>query len=156
MKFLRRRINCAKFLALIKNSIKAGYVYKSDFYVSDVGIFQRNATSFILNNIYLHELDIFMVLLAKSFKKGKTRRKIWKVDSKDPFDPNFRRLYYIRYVDDFVVSILGSRKDIVDIQTKISSFLLDEFKLNLHNEKMFITRFSKTATYFLGVFIKDN
>jgi hypothetical protein len=105
------------------------------FFASNKGLFQGNITSPILNNVYLHELDLFMVKLIESFNQGKyrrkspvfrqicyqmekavgdsstlrkLRRKLWKVDSKDPFDPNFRRLYYIRYVDDFVVGIVGS------------------------------------------------
>jgi group II intron reverse transcriptase/maturase len=28
----------------------------------------------------------------------------------DPHDPNFRRLYYVRYADDFLVGVIGSRR----------------------------------------------
>jgi len=135
LKLLGKRIVCSKFLSLIKRSIKAGYMEDGKFFASNKGLFQGNITSPILNNVYLHELDLFMVKLIESFNQGKyrrkspvfrqicyqmekavgdsstlrkLRRKLWKVDSKDPFDPNFRRLYYIRYVDDFVVGIVGS------------------------------------------------
>lgn len=184
MNILRKRISCQKFLSLIKNSITAGFTYKGDFYTSDVGIFQGNITSPILNNIYLHELDLFMADHKNSFNKGKRRKKnpvyrrlsyqigkiknnctksikrirnqMWKVPSKDPNDPNFKRLIYVRYVDDFVVGIIGSRKDAVDIQNKIKNFLLDHLKLTLSDEKTLITNYRRDFISFLGVKIKGS
>lgn len=152
------------------------------FHESNVRIFQGNVTSPILNNIYLHELDLFMSSLCDSFNKGKTRRKspiyraityqmsklsdskkvkdlrrkLWKVNSKDPLDPNFKRLYYIRYVDDFVVGVIGSHKDTIIIQEKIRSFLANDLKLTLSEDKTFITRFSKNPILFLGALIKGS
>jgi len=180
LNLLSRRISCQKFLALIKNSLKAGYVVDGKFKESNLGIFQGNVTSPILNNIYLHELDLFMSDLCNAFKKGKSRRKNpayrkisylmeketdpiaiknlrrkrWKLDSKDPFDPNFKRLHYVRYVDDFVVGVVGSRKEAVEIQEKIRVFLLDNLKLNLSSVKTLITHFSKDFIFFLGTLIK--
>lgn len=184
MSLLRKRINCQKFLSLFKNSIIAGYTYKSDFFTSDADIFQGNAASQILNNIYLHELDLYMADLTDFFNKGKRRRKntvyrrfnyqiskvkndstpikrtrkqMWKVLSKeDPIDPNFKRLKYVRYVDDFVVGIVGSKKDAVDIQNKIKNFLFDHLKLILNDKKTLITNFSKDFLSFLGVKIKGS
>lgn len=182
MKLMRRRIGCSKFLALVKNSITAGYMYKGDFIDSDVGIFQGNVTSPILNNIYLHELDLFMESLSNSFNKGKSRRvspaydalrykmsklddvnqikrarrELWKIPSKDPRDPNFKKLVYVRYVDDFVVGIIGSREEAVDVRNTIRNFLKDELKLNLNEEKSLITHFSRNFISFLGAYIKGD
>lgn len=182
LKLLKRRISCSKFLALIKNSIKDGFFEDGKFKESNIGLFQGNVTSPILNNVYLHELDVFMFELCVSFNKGKTRRKspiyrrisylmeketdldsikklrreLWKVDSKDGLDPNFRRLYYVRYVDDFVVGVVGSRKEAVEIQEKIRVFLLDNLKLTLGGEKTLLTHFSKDFIFFLGAFIKGS
>lgn len=180
LKILKKRIVCSKFLALIKRSIKAGYIDNGEFFESNVGLFQGNITSPILNNIYLHEFDLFMSSLTNSFKKGKNRRKspvyrkiqyeisklvdpkeiktlrkkLWKTNSKDPLDPNFKRLYYIRYVDDFIVGVIGARKETVEIQTKIKNFLKDHLKLTLNERKTFITHFSKNPILFLGTHIK--
>jgi hypothetical protein len=153
------------------------------FVASNKGLFQGNVTSPILNNIYLHQLDLFMSDLIESFNQNKNRRKspdfrrieyqmekatgdiptlkklrkeLWKVNSKDPFDPNFRRLYYIRYVDDFVVGVVGSHEDTIEIRNKIDAFLKNELKLTLSSEKTSITHFSKNPIFFLGTFIKGN
>jgi retron-type reverse transcriptase len=182
LKLLKRRISCSKFLALIKSSLKAGFIEDGKLKEVNTGLFQGNVTSSILNNVYLHELDVFMAELCNSFNKGKTRRKssiyrrilylmeketdlesikklrreLWKVDSKDPFDPNFKRLYYVRYVDDFVVGVVGSRRASVDIQEKIRVFLLDNLKLTLSEEKTLLTRFSNDFIFFLGALIKGS
>lgn len=182
LSLLRKRISCAKFLALIKNSIKAGFVEDGTFKESNRGLFQGNVTSPILNNVYLHELDVFMDGLCDEFTSGnqrrkspafrqiqywieratdvmqkkKLRKKLWQVPSKDPFDANFKRLYYIRYVDDFVIGVVGSREDTVDIKKKVKRFLEENLKLILNDEKSLITHFSKTPISFLGTLIKGN
>lgn len=182
LRILRKRISCDKFLALIKRSIKVGYVNDGTFYPSNMGLLQGNITSPILNNVYLHELDVFMGELSKNFASGKyrrknpvfrriqylmegesnrselkkLRRKFWKIQSKDPVDPNFKRLYYIRYVDDFVIGIVGSREDTISIKNIVKGFLKAELKLNLSDEKTLITHFSKTPITFLGILIKGN
>lgn len=182
LRILSERIICSKFLALVKNSIKAGYMEDGKFHDSHLGLFQGSVISPILNNIYLHKFDIFMEELRESFFKGKQRRKasnyrrtqylmgklddpkkirkfrndLWKSESKDPLDPNFKRLVYIRYVDDFVVGIIGSRSDTVVIQQKIGVFLKDELGLTLNDQKTLITHFSKDPIFFLGTFIKGS
>lgn len=178
MTLLQRRINCQKFLSLIKNFITAGYVYKGDFFASDVGIFQGNVISSILNNIYLYEFDVFMVFLLDFFKKGKERgnNSVWrkfkrqigekphdlmavkqicsKMNSKDTKASYFKSLKYVRHVGAFVVGVVQSRKEAADIQKKIKKFLLNELKLNLSNEKTLIIHFIKDFIFFLGVYIK--
>lgn len=182
LSLLSRRISCAKFLSLIKGSIKAGFVEDEIFKESNRGLFQGNVTSPILNNVYLHELDVFMVDLCDEFASGRYRRKssafrkiqyriekatsaeqikklrreLWRLPSKDPFDPNFKRLYYIRYVDDFVIGVVGSRKDAVDIKESVKRFLEENLKLTLSDEKSLITHFSKTPISFLGTLIQGN
>lgn len=78
------------------------------------------------------------------------------MNSKNPFDLSFKRLHYIRYVDDFVVGIVGSREDTIKICNKIEMFLSSELKLTLSSEKTSITHFSKDFIFFLGTFIKGN
>jgi retron-type reverse transcriptase len=180
LKLLRRRASCSKFLALVKNSMKAGCFEDDTFTEFNVDLFRGNVGSPILNNIYLHELDVFMKNLCDDFRKGKKRKKspayqkilhlidketdvdsikklrrlLWTVNSKDPLDSNFKRLHYVRYVDDFVIGVVGSRKEAVEVQNKVRGFLLDNLKLTLSQEKTLITQFNKSFIYFLGTFIK--
>lgn len=75
LNLLSERIVCLKFLALIKKSIKAGYMEDKKFVASNKGLFQGNFSSPILNNIYLHQLDLFMFKLVESYNKGRYSRK---------------------------------------------------------------------------------
>jgi hypothetical protein len=82
-------------------------------------------------------------------------RQLCKVKSKDRVDPNYKKLIYIRYVDNFIVGLIGSRKDSVYTKNKIRIFLNENLKLIFNNEKTFITNFSKKPVKFLGVCFKD-
>jgi len=77
------------------------------------------------------------------------------MDSKNPLHSGFKRLHYVRYVDDFVIGVVGSREEAVEVLGKIRLFLLDNLKLTLNQEKTLITQFSKDFISFLGVIIKN-
>ncbi len=38
------------------------------------------------------------------------------IPSRDPNDPNFRRLWYTRYADDFLLGLVGSKSEALDIK----------------------------------------
>ncbi len=61
----------------------------------------------------------------------------------------FKSLKYVRYADDFIVMIIGSKDDAKAIKSDIAQFLNEELKLTLSEEKTLITHSSKKAT-FLG------
>ncbi len=68
----------------------------------------------------------------------------------DPNDPNFKRIKYARYADDFLVGIVGSKEEAHLIKQEISKFLLDDLKLTLSNDKTKITHARTNAASFLG------
>ena len=74
-------------------------------------------------------------------------------DSKDLFDPNYRRLKYVRYADDFILGIIGSKKDAEQIKQDLKTFLKEHLKLELSDEKTLITHSKKNA-HFLGYDIR--
>ncbi|WP_231565312.1 reverse transcriptase/maturase family protein [Sphingomonas sp. Ant H11] len=58
-----------------------------------------------------------------------------KLSSVDPMDPDFRRLRYCRYADDFLVGVIGSKADAVRIMADIQRFLADRLNLAVSPEK---------------------
>lgn len=64
-------------------------------------------------------------------------------------DEDFRRMRYVRYADDFLIGVIGSREDCVTIKEDIKKFLLDKLKLELSDEKTLITHGHDNAK-FLG------
>ena len=64
--------------------------------------------------------------------------------------PNFRRLCYIRYADDFLIGFAGPRQAAQDIKRRIKEFLQSELNLELSEEKTLITHAYLDSAQFLG------
>jgi retron-type reverse transcriptase len=144
-----------------------------------MGTPQGSVFSPLLANIVLNELDSKVEELKKSFEKGKKREKNKEynritskiqtlqrhhpgspeikelaikrrtIPSLNPFDPNFKRLMYLRYADDFVILIAGTQHDAKHIKQRIADILNKKCGLELHDEKTLITA-TKEGFKFLG------
>ncbi len=136
-----KRIRDFRFHKLLKTMLEAGYCEFGQRHRTFAGTPQGGVVSPILANIFLHELDEYVVnLLKPAFDKGKRRRpnpeyqrlstrittakrkgdgakvaalrkERKQITAGDPYDPNYRRLVYIRYADDFLIGIIGSKAD---------------------------------------------
>ena len=153
-------------------------------YKSEIGTPQGIVLSPLFSNIVLHELDVFInEELEKEFNKGKKRKanleyrniryqikrekdlkkrrtlvnNYQKVPSKDFHDPNFKRLFYVRYVDDWVILVAGSMEDAKVIRNKVAN-KLQSFGLTLNLENSRVTSLRKGKCRFLGMdfFISKN
>ena len=69
--------------------------------------------------------------------------------SGDEMDGSYRRLKYIRYADDFILGVIGSKEDALRIKEDNKSFLSESLALELSEEKTLITHTGKSAK-FLG------
>lgn len=74
---------------------------------------------------------------------------------KDAMDADFRRLQYVRYADDFLISVIGSKSECETIKADITQFMREQLKLELSDEKTLITHAQDKAK-FLGyeIFIR--
>jgi group II intron reverse transcriptase/maturase len=143
------------------------------------GIPQVSKLRPLLAKIVLNELDKQIEDIRLSFEKGKKRARNKEYDnltsriqylqkrhpgspeitelavkrrnipSLDPKDPNFRRLMYLRFADDFVVLIAGSIDDANHIKHLIADTLTKKCGLDLHKDKTLINA-TKEGFKFLG------
>ncbi len=134
----------------------------------------------LLANIYLNELDAYIedVLvpqytrgtkrapnleyyrLAKPIKKARQARDQKRVKaleqqrrqlpSQDVNDPNFRRLQYLRYADDFILSVIGTKSEAEEVKAAIGAFLKDKLHLEMSQSKTLITHARTEHAHFLG------
>ena len=75
MELLKDHIQCEKTLALIKSSLKAGYVELNKPIVNPkAGTPQGSVLSPLLCNVYLHSLDVFVEALKVEYEKGSHRK----------------------------------------------------------------------------------
>jgi group II intron reverse transcriptase/maturase len=75
----------------------------------------------------------------------------------DEMDESYKRLKYVRYADDFLIGVIGSKEDAKSIKEDIKNFLSEKLKLELSDEKTLITHTEKSAK-FLGyeIFVRKS
>jgi group II intron reverse transcriptase/maturase len=91
-------------------------------------------------------------------KKGATRTKefreliqrIRSIPAVEVNDPNFIRIKYLRYADDWIVGICGPRTLAEQVKEELKTFLGQHLKLTLSEEKTRITHARKEQAHFLG------
>ena len=64
-------------------------------------------------------------------------------------DADYKRLKYVRYADDFLIGIIGSKQDAINIKEDVKNLLNEKLALELSDEKTLITH-SENAAKFLG------
>jgi group II intron reverse transcriptase/maturase len=180
---LAEKIHDGRFLRLIRELLQAGYLEDWKYNATLSGAPQGGIVSPILSNIYLNKLDKYIeetlipaytrgtrrqpnpaynALLneaARLRRKGKhqealeVRKHAQQLPSVDPNDPDYRRLKYVRYADDWLVGFIGPKTEVEDIKRQIGTFLHEELKLELSEEKTLVTHARTEAARFLGYHI---
>lgn len=93
--------------------------------------------------------------LIQVYKELEIERRNHKVV--DEMDSEFIRVKYVRYADDFIIGVIGSKELTEQIKNEVAEFLQDRLKLTLSPEKTLITNF-KDPVKFLGyeMYIQDS
>jgi len=168
---ISKKIKDQKFINLVNHLLKTKVKEegKKEF-ISFIGSPQGSIISPLFSNIVLHEFDIFMEEYINKYNKGKNRKKNPLYDQlyinkgiqaarKVPYfkydDPSYRRLHYVRYADDFIITIIGPKKEALEIKANCSKFL-NELKLKLNEEKTLITNPKSRRIPFLGYLIQKS
>jgi hypothetical protein len=177
---LAERIHDNRFLRLIRNMLRAGYLEDWIWNATLSGAPQGGVASPVLSNIYLDKLDKFAeTVLIPEYTRGKSRKAnpaykkmtgaiaaAWRRGDRasvrklrqqrrglpqvDPRDPGYRRLRYIRYADDHLLGFTGPQAEAEQIKQRLARFLREELKLELSAEKTLITHARTRAARFLG------
>ena len=180
LSILREKIHDNRLIKLIRTMLQAGYLEDWVYGNTFSGSPQGGVCSPILSNIYLDRLDQFVEQeLLPRYNRGKRRRgnPEWQrlnnlinhrrdkwtaeeykelvrqrrtVPSRDTYDPNYRRLHYVRYADDFLLGFAGPKAEAVEIKEQIREFLRTTLKLTLSESKTLITHASQGNARFLG------
>lgn len=72
-----------------------------------------------------------------------------KVSASMAMDSTYKRLKYIRYADDFLIGVIGSKEDCAKMKEDFTIYMRDKLKLELSEEKTLITNAQESAK-FLG------
>lgn len=77
-------------------------------------------------------------------------KKVRELPAGDPNDLTYRRLHYVRYADDTLVGLIGTKKEAEEIKELLRIYLRETLKLELSEEKTLITHAATQAARFLG------
>ena len=89
---------------------------------------------------------------TREFKRlGKQMRSLPSLDTRDP---NFVRIRYVRYADDWLIGVIGSYELAEEIKDRVGKFLKDRLALTLSQEKTKITNARMAEAEFLGYRIR--
>ncbi|MCA1695968.1 MAG: reverse transcriptase/maturase family protein, partial [Actinobacteria bacterium] len=181
---LAEKIHDGRFLRLINQMLKAGYLEDWRWHATLSGAPQGGVASPVLSNVYLDRLDKFVEQhLLPEYNHGARRRpnpayevvessiararrrgsrpavrlltqNLRKLPSQDPNDPGYRRLRYVRYADDWLLGFTGPKHEAEQITARLRTFLRELLKLELSEDKTLITHAVSQAARFLGYEIK--
>jgi group II intron reverse transcriptase/maturase len=82
---------------------------------------------------------------------GKQMRTLPSLDTRDP---NFVRIKYVRYADDWLIGVIGSYELAKEIKERVGKFLMDKLALTLSPDKTKITNARTEEAEFLGYRIR--
>ena len=152
LSILKEKIHDNQFTELIDRLLKAGYVEYGNYRSTLKGAPQGSTISPLLANIYLDKLDKFVAktLIPQYTRRGLRTKYLQQTPMFRAKTPNFRRLYYIRYADDFLIGFAGPREAAQEVKRRIKEFLHSELNLELSEEKTLITHAYLDSAQFLG------
>jgi group II intron reverse transcriptase/maturase len=177
---LKEHIHDGRFIKLMQELLDAGYMEDWTYNQTLSGVPQGGIVSPLLANILLDKLDTFVEnVLIPQYTKGvkrksnlayhrmiarsqlqrkrgnikkaeELRKQAQTMPSTITNDPDYRRLRYVRYADDFLLGFIGPKSEAEEIKQHLRAFLQEELKLELSEEKTLITHAVSEAARFLG------
>lgn len=178
IELLRKKIVDPRYLEIIKKFLENGVQDPKTkiIHKTTLGIPQGGILSPILCNVVLDRFDKYMEDQIAKYNQGTRRghnreyqkleyqrrksrsmserrsllKEMRKIGNVNKFDPNFKRMKYIRYADDFVILTIGTRDEAVMIKNNVKEFLSSHCGVDLNTDNTVITNLRDDNFKFLG------
>ena len=149
-KIWRIGIHDKRVIKMIQQMLKAGYIEESLMNDTEVGTMQGGILSPLLSNVYLNDFDWFVGrMYMEPHRKCKhkcndTRRLKWS---------GVTPKYNYRFADDWVI-LTSTEQEAYRLKRMLTKYFKAKMKLELSQEKTFVTDLRTEGIHFLGFVVK--
>ena len=149
-KLWRIGIHDKRVIKIVSQMLKAGYIERDLFYETQIGTPQGGILSPLLSNVYLNDFDWYVGRkYVEPHRKCKhkcndTRRLKWS---------GVTPKYNFRYADDWVV-LTSTEQEALRMKRELTKYFRSKMKLELSQEKTYITDLRTDGIHFLGFVVK--
>jgi len=149
-KLWRIGIHDKRVIKLIQEMLKAGYIDSGEQHDTVVGTMQGGILSPLLSNVYLNDFDWYVGRMYVEphrqckYKGNDVRRLKWS---------GITPKYNFRYADDWV-ALTSTEYEAYRLKKVLTKYFLHKMKLELSQEKTFVTDLRTKGIHFLGFVVK--
>lgn len=149
-KIWRIGIHDKRVIKMIQQMLKAGYIESGSMNDTNLGTMQGGILSPLLSNVYLNDFDWFVGrMYMEPHRKCKhkcndTRRLKWS---------GVTPKYNFRFADDWVI-LTSTEQEAYRLKRVLTKYFRNKMKLELSQEKTFVTDLRTEGIHFLGFVVK--
>lgn len=149
-KLWRIGIHDKRVLKIISQMLKAGYIDQDLYHATEMGTPQGGILSPLLSNVYLNDFDWYVGRCYMEphrqckHKCNDTRRLKWS---------GITPKYNYRYADDWVI-LTSTEQEAHRMKQELTKYFKYRMKLELSQEKTYVTDLRKNGIHFLGYIVK--
>lgn len=143
-------IHDKRILKIVSQMLKAGYIESELYYATELGTPQGGILSPLLSNVYLNDFDWYVGRMYMEphrqckHKCNDTRRLKW---------AGITPKYNFRYADDWVI-LTSTEQEANRLKQVLTKYFAYCMKLELSQEKTYVTDLRKEGIHFLGQIVK--
>lgn len=149
-KIWRIGIHDKRVIKMIQQMLKAGYIESGTLNDTNLGTMQGGILSPLLSNVYLNDFDWFVGRMYMEphrqckHKRNDTRRLKWS---------GVTPKYNFRFADDWVI-LTSTEQEAYRLKRMLTKYFRNKMKLELSQEKTFVTDLRTEGIHFLGFVVK--
>ena len=143
-------IHDKRVLKIISQMLRAGYIESGLYHATELGTPQGGILSPLLSNVYLNDFDWYV---GRWYMEPHRRCKYKRNDSRRLKWAGVTPKYNFRYADDWVV-LTSTEKEAFRVKRELTKYFKYKMKLELSQEKTYVTDLRKEGIHFLGYVVK--
>lgn len=149
-KLWKMGIHDKRVLKIISQMLKAGYIDRGLYYVTETGTPQGSILSPLLANVYLNDFDWYV---GRKYFEPHRQCKHKTNDIRRLKSQGVTPKYNFRYADDWVI-LTTSQKEAERLKHELTDYFRYKLKLELSQEKTYVTDLRSKGIRFLGFVVK--